>query len=83
MTKSIEVKLPPDGIPQDVWDAAQACIKGVGWHANSIFIGAARGIMAERERCAKQAEELANDRDQGGEIWVARRIADAIRKPTP
>lgn len=39
-----------------------------------------RSIQAERERCAKIAEEVASQTSDGdGEIYIARKIADAIR----
>jgi hypothetical protein len=41
----------------------------------------AREREQERERCAKIAEAIARDHDLGdGEIYIARKIADAIRQ---
>lgn len=67
--------LPPDGIPQDVWDAAedafdtvlcndiQASGSSAQFRIDSIA-PVARAIMAERERCAKVAEDHGAARKQ-------------------
>jgi hypothetical protein len=40
-----------------------------------------RAVAAERERCAKIAERVAIEAGDGeGEIYIARKIADAIRR---
>lgn len=37
-----------------------------------------------REECAKVAERIGNEHGEDGELWIARKIADEIRKrPTP
>lgn len=56
----------PDGIPQDVWDDATYRMSDMGWHARSMIIGAARAILAERERCAKFVETMAVARGYAG-----------------
>lgn len=44
----------------------------------------ARAVKAERERCAKIAEDAAGETADGeGELYIARRIADRIRNATP
>lgn len=44
----------------------------------------ARAIRSERERCAKIAESVADETSDGdGELYIARKIADAIRGIPP
>lgn len=41
-------------------------------------------LLEERERCAKIAEQIASESGDGeGEIYIARKIADAIRGSRP
>jgi len=48
----------------------------IGTTAHAIVEAA----MIERERCAKIAERIAQETSDGeGEIYIARKIADAIR----
>lgn len=49
-----------------------------GWRS-VIQEGIARAILAERERCAKIADDLFYP----DETKISARIRDAIRKPTP
>jgi hypothetical protein len=56
-TKAAEGR--PEGIPQDVWDAANAVadlIPSRGPASLVCVTDIARAIMAERERCARQVE---------------------------
>jgi hypothetical protein len=42
-----------------------------------------QATLAERERCAKIAEEIAAETSDGdGEFYIARRIIEAIRNPS-
>ena len=80
----------PEGIPQEVWERAEA----IGDKAKSparydIYI--ARAIMEERERCAALAETLAMVQSEASGDWVkysgalhdsGKIIASAIRKGT-
>jgi hypothetical protein len=45
------------------------------------FANVESAVAAERERCAKLAEQIAGGDDNNDvEIYIARKIADAIRK---
>lgn len=46
----------------------------------AIAAAVRRARKLECERCAKLAEQIALEVDAEGEIWIARKIADAIRK---
>lgn len=85
----------PDGIPEDIWSAAKAAyVPGSVAEPKSKvtlekIVWIATAILAERERCAKIAEEdvrtaLAIDR-QYKPTWFVRaeQIAEAIRKGAP
>lgn len=73
----------PDGIPQDVWDAAREATGG--WMAagesesNAALVqSVGRAIVAERERCAKIADAYAYG--GSGSFNAPIEIAAAIRK---
>jgi uncharacterized membrane-anchored protein len=86
----------PDDIPQDVWDMAVRNMAAVGWRAPSMIIGAAKSILAERERCAAFVETMAVSRGYAGGMargsefvprtnpsGSAKQLADGIRRGAP
>lgn len=73
----------PEDIPQDAWDAARAAYAGYGRAGEyDVTLAAyeliARAILAERERCARVAEDY-----QYEHLVIRERFAALIRKGEP
>lgn len=70
-------------IPDDIMEAAREIVGRIEkvhiWKGDAIA-DVAQAIMRERERCAQIAEDIAGEAD-GGEFFIANRIASAIRSP--
>lgn len=78
----------PDDIPQEVWDAAQAALSTMPTYGDpeEQCHATARAILAERERCASQAEAIVDDLKGShaiGDLHLgAGMVVAAIRKGT-
>jgi hypothetical protein len=48
---------------------------------NNVAVVVSEAVIREREGCAKLADKIASDHlESDGEYFIARKIADAIRK---
>lgn len=71
----------PEDIPQDVWEAAERPVWLAVHSSLPMQVEVARAIMAERERCAKVADEQASREEYGHAKHAAVTIAQIIRSP--
>jgi hypothetical protein len=69
-----------DGYPEEVVEAATALRSKLTGNAGHDILDIADALLAEREINAKKADAAARATGEDGEIWIARFIADAIRK---
>ena len=76
----------PENIPQDVWGVAISCYDLFrAGYSNDARLPIALAILAERKRCAKVADDYADDLRNSGELYGCEdvyEVARAILKPS-